>query len=89
MNFTSPFQASYDIYAIKPEDCKTEAHPRGHSALLRWWDAFPVGKSSPAQISVKEVASFVKQPKEQDYVVIDVRGDDHAVGFLMLILGNG
>jgi hypothetical protein len=78
--------ASYRISSLKPL-----VHPGtgdGHSPqteevcpLLRWWDAYPVAKSSVPEISIQELATLLQDATMRDYVVIDVRRNDHGVGY--------
>ncbi|KAF4613837.1 hypothetical protein D9613_008096 [Agrocybe pediades] len=67
--------ASYQIYALK-EDGPAEIPS---TALLRWWDAYPVVKSSPPSMTAEEVASLIRS-SATDFAVIDVRRNDHAGG---------
>ncbi|PPQ75554.1 hypothetical protein CVT24_013246 [Panaeolus cyanescens] len=75
--------ASYQIYAAKGEDQPVERIPS--ETLLRWFDAYPKAKSTPEVLTDEEVATLIRNQglpdkSSTDYVVIDVRGDDHAGG---------
>ncbi|KAF9045091.1 S-adenosyl-L-methionine-dependent methyltransferase [Panaeolus papilionaceus] len=75
--------ASYQIYAAKGEDEPVDKIQT--EALLRWADAYPKVKSSPEVLEDEEVVALIRNqgnPEERstDYVVVDVRGDDHAGG---------
>lgn len=68
--------ASYQIYALKDGN-SSETHS---TALLRWWDAYPVFKSSPPSITAEEVAALIRDPAlASTFAIIDVRRNDHAV----------
>jgi len=70
--------APYQIYALKP-GTSTGKQP---DVLLRWWDAFPIIASAPPGISAEEVVALIRSPSapKPDYVVIDVRRNDHQGG---------
>lgn len=58
------------------------------SALKRWWDAYPTAVSSANTLECREVAYLIRNPKldENDFLVVDVRRADHAVGVFHQIL---
>ncbi|KAH9481820.1 Arsenite methyltransferase [Psilocybe cubensis] len=69
--------ASYQIYAKK----EGGPVPNPPTALLRWWDAYPTVKSSPASMTAEEVASLIRGEGDAgEFAVIDVRRNDHAGG---------
>ncbi|GLB43152.1 putative ribosomal protein L11 methyltransferase (PrmA) [Lyophyllum shimeji] len=76
--------ASYQITALKSRDTLESTDSPPTSALLRWWDAYPKVKSSPALISSEELAALMLETRpsgpQHDLAVIDVRRDDHAGG---------
>ncbi|KAF5369636.1 hypothetical protein D9615_010242 [Tricholomella constricta] len=74
--------ASYQITAYKSSETVESAESKPTSALLRWWDAYPKVKSSPALIPPAELAALYKEnsESERDFAIIDVRRDDHAGG---------
>jgi arsenite methyltransferase len=68
--------AAYQVYALK-DGTPTETPA---AALMRWWDAYPTVKSSPPSITPEEVAALMLDPTSAaDFVIIDVRRNDHAV----------
>ncbi|KAG8217023.1 S-adenosyl-L-methionine-dependent methyltransferase [Butyriboletus roseoflavus] len=71
---------SYQIYARK-SDGSAAANSVPESALKNWWDAYPAPASSPSNLECGEIADRIRNPElgEKDFVVIDVRKDDHAV----------
>jgi hypothetical protein len=73
-------KASYQVHALKPTSSGSPT-VEVPDALLRWWDAYPSGKSSTELTSIDEVASLIKDANlnGSDYAVIDVRRNDHAV----------
>jgi hypothetical protein len=73
-------KASYQIHALKPTSSGSSA-VEVPDALLRWWDAYPSGKSSTELVSINEVASLMKDANliGRDYAVIDVRRKDYAI----------
>ncbi|TFK30243.1 arsenite S-adenosylmethyltransferase [Coprinopsis marcescibilis] len=71
---------SYQIYAIKPKNEQGEV-TIPPTALKRWWDAYPTVKSTPPSLTNDEVVDMIRNPGgEKDFVVIDVRRNDHAGG---------
>ncbi|KAF8431079.1 S-adenosyl-L-methionine-dependent methyltransferase [Boletus edulis BED1] len=72
---------SYHIYATKANSsAATNSAPA--SALKNWWDAYPVPASSASSLECAEVADLIKNPgfEKKDFVVVDVRRNDHAGG---------
>lgn len=78
--------ASYQVTAHKPDKILEGAEATPASALLRWWDAYPKAKSSPALMPPEELARLMREPSEsssyRDFAVIDVRRDDHGGGHI-------
>lgn len=74
---------SYHIYATK-SDGSAAANSAPESALKNWWDAYPAPVSSPSNLECEEVVDLIRNPElgEKDFVVIDVRRNDHAVSVL-------
>ncbi|KAF8170085.1 arsenite S-adenosylmethyltransferase [Pholiota molesta] len=73
---------SYRIFA-KKSGVPPAANPP--TVLLRWWDAYPVVKSSPPSIMAEEVAALIRQGASDpgvkaSFAVVDVRRNDHAGG---------
>ncbi|KAH7887210.1 S-adenosyl-L-methionine-dependent methyltransferase [Phlebopus sp. FC_14] len=78
--------ASYQIYAIKMGG-KDQAPVSvvGHaSALKDWWKAYPTSASASSlpYLKCEQVADLIQNPnrEEKDFVVVDVRRNDHAGG---------
>ncbi|KAF9479959.1 NAD(P)-binding protein [Pholiota conissans] len=74
--------ASYRILATKAGEPPAENPP---TVLLRWWDAYPVVKSSPPSITAEEVAALIREGASDPavkagFAVVDVRRNDHAGG---------
>ncbi|KAG5652217.1 hypothetical protein H0H81_005799 [Sphagnurus paluster] len=68
--------ASYQITASKSVNVEEGVKQNvPDSVLLRWWDAYPKIKSSPAAISPEYVSKLMKE-SAQDLAVIDVRRYD-------------
>ncbi|KIJ59978.1 hypothetical protein HYDPIDRAFT_117886 [Hydnomerulius pinastri MD-312] len=72
---------SYQIYARK-SDSPVPTEPAPTSALNNWWDAYPTPTSSPSSVTCSKVADLIRNPNQgkEDFVVIDVRRNDHAGG---------
>lgn len=83
------FTASYQIYALKPNSTQHDSTRATTIAdqpnpLLNWWDAYPKPTSTDSlpRISIEDVAAVMRNPDSramQDYAIIDVRRNDHAV----------
>ncbi|XP_006463605.1 hypothetical protein AGABI2DRAFT_194386 [Agaricus bisporus var. bisporus H97] len=73
------FVASNRILARKPESPQEKI---SSTILKQWWDAYPLVNSSPEAMTAEEVASLIRDPSKnvQDFVVVDVRRNDHAGG---------
>ncbi|KAH6895006.1 arsenite S-adenosylmethyltransferase [Coprinopsis sp. MPI-PUGE-AT-0042] len=74
---------SYQIYALKPKtDESAGANPELETALKKHWDAYPAVKSSPPSLTNDEVAKMMLETSgdKPDFVVIDVRRNDHGGG---------
>lgn len=71
--------ASYQIYALKPKSA-AQIDEGSPEPLLRWWDAYPVARSSPSFLSSDELVALVNDSSEGEFAVIDVRRNDFTVG---------
>ncbi|KAF9448813.1 S-adenosyl-L-methionine-dependent methyltransferase [Macrolepiota fuliginosa MF-IS2] len=71
--------ASYEIYAQKSP---SPSEIISSTVLKNWWDAYPTVKSSPEAITAEQVAALIRDPTKnpKDFVVVDVRRNDHAGG---------
>jgi len=68
---------AYQIYALK-DGPPVEKPP---TVLTRWWDAYPLVKSSPSPVTAEELVALMKDPSSSsEFAVIDVRRNDHAGG---------
>ncbi|KZS95230.1 NAD(P)-binding protein [Sistotremastrum niveocremeum HHB9708] len=77
--------ASYHIYAVKPDDSSDITQPTP-SVLLRWWDAYPPARCSPDLMSPSTLAEMIRIAELRSghgYLVVDVRGEDHAGGHVI------
>lgn len=85
--FWSPlFKVYYSFHVEKPRRGE-ELHDqlsRPETALRDWWIAYPAPSSNVPSLDCDDVATLVKN-NEEDYVVIDVRRADYAVGFLLQV----
>ncbi|KAG6824624.1 hypothetical protein H0H92_006313 [Tricholoma furcatifolium] len=71
--------ASCQIIGRKAE--QTQGVSPAPSVLLRWWDVYPQVQSSPAQISIEELETFMRgSPAPGKFAVIDVRRNDYEGG---------
>ncbi|KAI9458735.1 S-adenosyl-L-methionine-dependent methyltransferase [Boletus coccyginus] len=72
---------SYQIYATKANS-STTADSAPESALKNWWDAYPASASSASGLGCGDVADLIRNPElgAKDFVVVDVRRNDHAGG---------
>ena len=76
----SHYAASYQIYAVKRQLADYDPQAGPTAPLLRWWDAYPDSESaSLPSLSAQAVAELVRDKTRKDFVVIDVRRNDHAV----------
>jgi len=73
------FVASYQIYAQKSQN---PSEIISSTVLKNWWDAYPTVKSSPEAMTAEQVAALTRDPTKtlNDFVVMDVRRNDHAGG---------
>lgn len=82
-NDLSCIEESFQIYAAKSDNVDITAVPDSvpQSALKSWWDAYPIPASSPDSLECTEVADLIRNSElgEKDFVVVDVRRNDHAV----------
>jgi len=79
--FLFPFPGVYQIHAVK---CVPPAEKHSN-VLSRWWDAYPTAKSSPAFMTAEEIVALKKDPASSaEFMVIDVRRNDHGVCILSL-----
>ncbi|KZT38628.1 NAD(P)-binding protein [Sistotremastrum suecicum HHB10207 ss-3] len=77
--------SSYHIYAVKPDDSSDMTQPTP-SVLLRWWDAYPPARCSPDLMSPSTLAEMIRIAELRSghgYLVVDVRGEDHAGGHVI------
>jgi arsenite methyltransferase len=86
-------KASCHIFALKLRGDNTESNgdaASNHSALMRWWDAYPKAKSSVEHISKSELKDMLLNDSNESaaYAVIDVRGDDYEVMPTALLVLN-
>ncbi|KZT19124.1 S-adenosyl-L-methionine-dependent methyltransferase [Neolentinus lepideus HHB14362 ss-1] len=73
--------ASYQVYAVKPEDEESAVSTdRPSNALQRWWDAFPLAQANVPEISAEKVANLMMNGSPEEFAVIDVRRDDYQGG---------
>jgi len=72
---------SYQIYSTKTDN-SIAANSAPESALKNWWDAYPAPASPASSLECGEVADLIRNPElgEKDFVVVDVRRNDHAGG---------
>lgn len=78
--------ASYQIYAVKDDK---DGVATKEAPLSKWWDAYPIAKSSPSSITPDELAALLRGPEKGEVAVVDVRRNDHAVRVFNLPYHSG